>query len=43
MLSNIIHTWTRLEVLLGLKLCGHVDTHTETSLLIDEKYKSGEI
>ena len=43
--SNIIDIYTRLEVLLGLKLSGHTDTLTElsTSNLIDELYKRGEI
>ena len=41
--SNIIDIDTRLEVLLGLKLSGHTDTLTETSNLIDELYKRGEI
>ena len=41
--SNIIHIYTRLEVLLGLKLSGHTDTLTEASNLIDELYKRGEI
>ena len=41
--SNIIDIWTRLEVLLGLKLAGHTDTLTEASHLIDELYKRGEI
>ena len=41
--SNIIDTYTRLEVLLGLKLSGHNDTLTEASNLIDELYKQGEI
>ena len=40
--SNIIDIWTRLEVLLGLKLSGHTDTLSEASL-IDELYKKGEI
>ena len=34
--SNIIDIYTRLEVLLGLKLSGHTDTLTEASNLIDE-------
>ena len=34
--SNIIDIYTRLEVLLGLKLSGHADTLTEASNLIDE-------
>ena len=33
--SNIIDIYTRLEVLLGLKLFGHTDTLTEASNLID--------
>ena len=41
--SNIIDVYTRLEVLLGLKLSGDTDTLTEASNLIDEIYKRGEI
>ena len=41
--SNIIDIYTRLEVLLGLKLSAHTDTLTEASKLIDELYKRGEI
>ena len=41
--SNIIDIYTRLEILLGLKLSGHTDTLTEASNLIDELYKMGEI
>ena len=41
--SNIIDIYTRLEVLLGLKLSVHTDTLTEASNLIDELYKRGEI
>ena len=41
--SNIIDIYTRLEVLLGLKLSGHTNTLTEASSLIDELYKRGEI
>ena len=41
--ANIIDIYTRLEVLLGLKLSGHTDTLTEASNLIDELYKLGEI
>ena len=37
--SNIIDIYTRLEILLGLKLSGHTDTLTESSNLIDELYK----
>ena len=41
--SNIIDIFTRLEVLLGLKLSGHTDVLTEASNLIDQLYKRGEI
>ena len=41
--SNIIDIYTRLEILLGLKLSGHTDTLTEASALIDELYKRSEI
>ena len=41
--SNIIDIYTRLEVLLGLKLSDHTDTLTEASNLIDELYRQGEI
>ena len=41
--NNIIDIYTKLEVLLGLKLSGHTDTLTEASNLIDELYKRGEI
>ena len=41
--SNIIDIYTRLEVLLGLKLSSHTDTLTEASNLSDELYKRGEI
>ena len=41
--SNIIDIYTRLEVLLGLKLSGQSDTLSEASNLIDELYKRGEI
>ena len=41
--SSIIDIYTRLEILLGLKLSGHSDTLTEASNLIDELYKRGEI
>ena len=41
--SNLIDIYTRLEVLLGLKLSGHSNTLTEASNLIDELYKRGEI
>ena len=41
--SNIIDIYTRLEILLGLKLSGHTNTLTEACNLIDELYKRGEI
>ena len=41
--SNILDIYTRLEVLLGLKLSGLTDTLTEASNLIDELYKRKEI
>ena len=41
--SNIIDIYTRLDILLGLKLSGHTDNLTEASNLIDELYKRGEI
>ena len=41
--SNIIDIYTRIEILLGLKLSGHTDTLTEASALIDQLYKLGEI
>ena len=41
--SNISDIYTRLEVLLGLKLSGHSNTLTEASNLIDKLYKRGEI
>ena len=41
--SNIIDIYTRLEILLGLKISGHTDTLTEASNLIDDLYKRGEI
>ena len=34
--SKITVIYTRLEILLGLKLSGHTDTLTEASNLIDE-------
>ena len=40
--SNIIHIYTRLEVILGLKLSGHTDTLTKASNLLDELNKGGE-
>ena len=41
--SNIVHIYTRLQLLLGLKLSGHTKALSETSNLIDESYKRGEI
>ena len=41
--SNIKDIYTRRGILLGLKLCGHTDTLTEASNLIDELYKQGKI
>ena len=41
--SNINDIYTRLEILLGLKLSGHTDTLTEALNLIDELYKGGDI
>ena len=40
--SNIVDTYTRLEILLGLKLSSHTDSLTEASNLIDELYRRGE-
>ena len=42
-LSNIIDSWTRLQVLLGLKLTGHTDTLTEAKNLSHEFYRRSEI
>ena len=42
-LSNIIDIYTRLEVLLGIKISGHTETLTEASNLLDELYQKGEI
>ena len=41
--SNIIDIYTRLEILIGLKLSGHRDTLTEASNLIHELHKRGKI
>ena len=41
--SNIIDIYSRLEILLGLKLSGHTDTLTEASNLIDELYRKGKV
>ena len=40
--SNIFDIFTRLEVLLGLKLSGPTDTPTQASNLINELHKTGE-
>ena len=40
---SIIDIYTRLEILLGLKLSGHSETLTEASNIIYELYKRGEI
>ena len=40
---NIIDIYTRLEVLLGLKLSGHTDALTEASSLLDDLFKRREI
>ena len=41
--SDIFDIYTRLEILLGLKLSGHSDTLTEANNLFDELYKRGEV
>ena len=41
--SNVNCFYTRLAILLGLNLSGHIDTLTEASTLIDELYKIGEL
>ena len=41
--SNIIDIYSRLEILLGLKLSGQTDTLTEACNLKDELYKRGEM
>ena len=41
--SNIIDIYSRLEVLLGLKISRHTETLSEASNLIDELYKRDEI
>ena len=41
--SNINDIYTRLEIILGLKLSGHTDALLGASNLIDELYKRGEI
>ena len=40
--SDVIDIYTRLQILLGLKISGHSDTLTEASNLIDEIYTRGE-
>ena len=40
---NIIDIYTKLEILLGLKLSGHNDTLPEEINLVDELYTRGEI
>ena len=41
--SDSDEIWTRLQVLLGLKLSGHTDTLMEASQLLDALFKKGEI
>ena len=41
--SNIFDIWTKLEVLLGLKSSGQMDTLREPTNLIDEIYRRNEI
>ena len=41
--SNITDIYTRLQIILGLKLSGHTNTLTEAINLLDELYKRGEI
>ena len=41
--SKIFDIFTRLGVLMGLKINGHIDTLTEASNLNDDLYKRGEI
>ena len=41
--SDSDEIWTRLQVLLGLKLAGHTDTLIEASQLLDALFKKGEI
>ena len=40
--SNLFDIYTRLEVLLGLKLSSYTDTHSELSKLRHDLYKRGE-
>ena len=41
--SDSDEIWTRLQVLLGLKLAGHTDTLIEASQLLDALFKKSEI
>ena len=41
--SNIFDIYTRLEILLGFKLSGHINILEEASNIIDELYKRGVI
>ena len=41
--SNVIDIYTRLEILLGLKLSGHTDILSDASALVDQLLKMGEI
>ena len=41
--NNIIDIYTRLKILLELKLSGHTNNLNEASNLLDELYKRGEI
>ena len=41
--SNILEIYTKLEILLELRLSGHTDTITEASNLMDELYNRGEV
>ena len=42
-LTDINSFWTRLEILLGIKLSGNTDTPTEASNLRENLYKKGEV
>ena len=39
----MIDIYTRFELLLGLKISEHTDTHTEASNIVDEIYERCEI
>ena len=41
--TKLFDIYSRLEILLGLKASGHIDTLKEASNLIDEIYKRGDI